>query len=150
MGAYLNCFLNIMKSKNRDFIMPDLPAYRLHLAFAVGTFSPHGYAYIRPLALHKEPFVVKSKETIFFQLSLKQVKNGSLAFCRVRLLGKFCSACLCGSVALRLCNRTMSAYSLPSTSSSLACRKKEEPETVVFCVNDFFFLHINLYWLFIL
>lgn len=139
MGAYLNFFLNVMKSKNRDFIVPDLPAYRLHPAFAVGTFSPHGYAYIRPLALHKEPFVVKSKETIFLQLSLKQVKNGSLAFCRVRLLGKFCSACLCGSVALRLCNRTVRTYSLPSTSSSLAWRKREGLETVVFVSMIFFF-----------
>lgn len=124
MGACLNFFLNCLKSKNRDFIMPDLPAYCLHLSFLLGTFLPHGYAYIRPLALHKEPFVVKSKETVFLQLSLKQVKNGSLAFCRVRLSGEFSSACVCGHVAFQLCNRNMRAYCLRSTSSSLTHQKR--------------------------
>lgn len=128
-------FLNFLKSKNIDFIVPNHPAYHLHLGFVIMNFWPHGHTYIRPLLIHNEPFVVKSKEAISLSCHWSKSEAYDWLFANWDLSGKFCSACLCVSVAFWLCKRNIHAYCLLCTSISLTHRRKYVQETIAFYVS---------------
>lgn len=131
------------------------PTYHLHWALLLWTFWPPGHADIRPLPLHSKTFVAKFKEA-FPSVVVRASQNYITGFLHIETIRKIL-LCLSVSVAFWLCKRNVPAsYPLCTRFAvSLMDRMKYMQETVAFCVGNcflvfFFFLHINLYWSFVI